>query len=60
MKPKVIKTEAEHRAALARIEEIFDAKPGTAEGDELELLTTLVDLYEKEAFPIDPRQTSSI
>lgn len=53
MKPKVIKTEAQHRAALARIEEIFDAKPGTAEGDELELLGTLVDLYEKEAFPID-------
>lgn len=53
MKPKVIKTEAEHRAALARIEELFDAKPGTAEGDELDLLTTLVDLYEKENFPID-------
>jgi HTH-type transcriptional regulator/antitoxin HigA len=53
MKPKVIKTEAQHRAALARIEEIFDAKPGTAEGDELELLSTLVDLYEKEVFPID-------
>jgi len=53
MKPKVIKTEAQHRAVLARIEEIFDAKPGTAEGDELELLSTLVDLYEKEAFPID-------
>jgi HTH-type transcriptional regulator / antitoxin HigA len=54
MKPKVIKTEAQHRAVLERIEEIFDAKPGTAEGDELELLSTLVDLYEKEAFPIDP------
>src|SRR5687768_12419832 len=53
MKPKVIKTKAQHRAVLARIEEILDAKPGTAEGEELELLNTLVDLYEKETFPID-------
>ena len=30
LKPKVIKTEAEYQATLARIEAIFDAKPGTA------------------------------
>lgn len=53
MKPKVIRTEADHEAALARIEEIFDARPGTPEGDELDLLTTLVEVYENEAFPID-------
>ena len=53
MNAKVIKTEADHRAALKRIEEIFDAKPGTAEGDELELLSTLVELYEEKAFPMD-------
>jgi HTH-type transcriptional regulator/antitoxin HigA len=29
------------------------AKPDTAEGDELDVLTTLVDAYEKEHFPID-------
>jgi HTH-type transcriptional regulator / antitoxin HigA len=52
MKPKIIKTEAEHAAALARIEEIFTAKPGTPEGDELELLSMLVEHYEKQAFPI--------
>ncbi len=33
MKPKVIKTEAEYKATLARIEAIFDAKPRTAKGD---------------------------
>lgn len=54
MKPKVIKTEAEHQSALARIERIFDAKPGTAKGDELELLLLLVDCYEDQAYPIDP------
>ena len=43
MKPKLIKTEKEHRAALSRIEEIFDAKPRTPEGDELDLLVTTVN-----------------
>ncbi|HWQ91292.1 MAG TPA: hypothetical protein VN673_06455 [Clostridia bacterium] len=53
MKPKVIKTEGEHEAALKRIEELFRAKPGTPEGDELELLTLLVEQFEKTAFPIE-------
>lgn len=53
MTPKLIKTEADHEEALARIEEIFDAKPGTPEGDEFELLVTLVEMYEEKAFPID-------
>lgn len=52
MKPKLIKTEADYQAALARIEAIFDAKPGTPEGDELDLLSTLIELYEEKAFPI--------
>jgi HTH-type transcriptional regulator/antitoxin HigA len=53
MKPQVIKTEAQHREALARIEKLFDAKPGTPEGNELELLTVLVEQFEKAAFPIE-------
>ena len=53
MTPKIIKTKAEHAAALARIEEIFEAKPGTATGNELDLLTMLVERFEKVAFPID-------
>jgi HTH-type transcriptional regulator/antitoxin HigA len=54
MKPKIIKTDAEYRAALARIEKIFDAKPGTAKGDELELLLLLVETYEDKEYPIGP------
>jgi HTH-type transcriptional regulator/antitoxin HigA len=50
---KIIRTEAEHTAALARIEKIFAARPGTPEGEELELLTLLVEKYEEEAFPVD-------
>lgn len=49
---KIIKTDAEHEEALARIDAIFDAEPGTPEGDELELLTFLVEKYEEEKFPI--------
>lgn len=50
---KVIKTEKEYRAALSRLEEIFDAKRGSKNGDELELISLLIDIYEKEKFPID-------
>jgi HTH-type transcriptional regulator / antitoxin HigA len=50
---KVIKTEADYQNALHRLEVIFDAKKNTKEGDELELLSLLIDLYEKDHFPID-------
>jgi len=54
MKPKVIKTEAQYQATLARIETIFDAKPGTAKGDELELLFLEVESYEARAYAAHP------
>ena len=47
MVPKIIKEEKAYDAALARINELMDAEPGTPEGDELELLVTLLELYEK-------------
>lgn len=53
MKPKVIKTKREHQRALARIEQLMDARPGTPAADELELLAALVELYEDKVFPID-------
>jgi HTH-type transcriptional regulator/antitoxin HigA len=53
MRAKLIKTEAENEAALARLEEIFEAEPGTAEGDEAELLTALIEKYEREAYPME-------
>jgi HTH-type transcriptional regulator/antitoxin HigA len=52
MKPKVIKSEEEYDSALARIDELMDAEPGTEEFDELELLAMLVDTYENEVHPI--------
>jgi HTH-type transcriptional regulator/antitoxin HigA len=54
MSIRPIHTPDDHRAALARIEAIWNAEPGTPEGDELEVLATLVDAYERQAHPIGP------
>jgi HTH-type transcriptional regulator / antitoxin HigA len=51
---KPIHTEADHAAALATIERLWDAKPGTRDGDALEVLATLVDAYERQHTPILP------
>ncbi len=53
MTVKPIKTKKDYQHALARLEKIFDAKPGTAEGDELEILGLLIDKYEQEHYPVD-------
>jgi len=53
MTPKIIKNEKDYKAALARINDLMEADPDTPEGDELDLLVTLVELYEKAAYPID-------
>lgn len=50
---KLIKTEEDYKAALKLADELFDAKPDTPEGDKLELIVTLIEIYEKEHFPID-------
>ena len=52
MKPKVIKTTAEHDAALARIDRLMDAATGSPQEAELELWSLLVEKYEEEHFPI--------
>lgn len=49
---KPIHTEADCRAALAEIEALWDAPEGSAEADQLEVLSMLVEAYEKSAFPI--------
>ncbi len=47
-----IRTTADYQAALTRIEHIFDAQPGTAAFDELDVLATLICAYEAEHHPI--------
>ena len=53
MKIKILKTEDEYEAALARIESLMDAEPGSPQEEELELLVLLVENYEAEHYPID-------
>ncbi len=48
-----IKTKKDYQNALLRLEKIFDAKPGSSEGDELEILGILIDTYEKIHYPIE-------
>ena len=52
MEIKPIKTEADYEATLAEIEQLFEAEPGTWEGDRLDVLTTLVEAYEDEHYSI--------
>ncbi|MDZ4757652.1 MAG: helix-turn-helix domain-containing protein [Bacteroidota bacterium] len=49
---KPIKTKKDYNQAIERLEIIFDAKKGSAKGDELEVLGILIDQYENEHFPI--------
>lgn len=49
-----IRTEADYRRALSEIEKLWGAKRGTARGDRLDVLATLIDAYESERYPMDP------
>ena len=53
MNIKPIKSEADYKLALKRLEEVFDAPIGTSEGDEADILGLLVDEYEKKHYPIE-------
>ena len=50
---KPIKTEQDYQLALKRLEEIFDARLGTPESDELDILGLMVDDYENKHYPIE-------
>lgn len=52
MEIKPIKSEQDYNQAIKRLEVIFDAKPDSPEGDELEVLGILVDQFENDHFPI--------
>lgn len=53
MNLKPIKTKKDYEQAMIRLENLFDAKKGTPKGDELEILSLLVEKYEDDKFPID-------
>lgn len=49
---KPIKTKSDYDQAIKRLEIIFDAREGSAEGDELEILSILIERYEDLKFPV--------
>lgn len=53
MNIRPIKTKKDYEQAILRLEKLFDAKKGTSKGDELEVISLLVERYEDEHFPID-------
>lgn len=53
MDVKPIKNDADHEAALRRIEALWGAAEGSAEGDELDVMATLVEAYEEKRWPLD-------
>jgi HTH-type transcriptional regulator/antitoxin HigA len=54
MEIKPIRNDEDHQAALAVIEQLWDAEPGTEDADKLEVLATLVEAYEEKRHPILP------
>ena len=52
MEIRPIKTEDDYRAALAEIDRLFAAESDTPEGDRLDVLTTLVEVYEQKIYAI--------
>jgi HTH-type transcriptional regulator/antitoxin HigA len=53
MEIRPIRTDEDHRAALAEIEARWGAAEGTEEGDKLDVLLALVEAYEEKRWPID-------
>ena len=51
---RAIRTEEDYEAALARIEDLFDAEENTSEEEELNILVDLVSVYEDLNYPIGP------
>ena len=53
MNIKPVRTKADHRAALREIETLMPARPGTPEGERLDVLVTLVEAWESKRYPME-------
>lgn len=48
-----IRTDDDHRAALAEIDACWGAPEGTEAGDKLDMLVALVEIYEAKRWPVE-------
>mgnify|MGYP000972444793 FL=1 len=53
MTPRLLKTAEDHRRALARVDDLMSAEPGSAEAEELALWAHLVSIYEDQHHAIE-------
>jgi|SRR5579872_1829134 len=53
MEIKPIRNERDHERTLRRVEALWGAREGSKEHDELDVLATLIDAFERDHFPID-------
>ena len=53
MEIKPVKTKKDYQIALKRIEELWGARPNSSEADELDILSTLVEVYESKNYKIN-------
>lgn len=53
MEIKPIRTKADHRAALKAVEVLMAVRPGTRDGERLDVLVTLIEAYERKHFPME-------
>ncbi len=53
MEIKPIKNAADYDRALRRVEDLWDSPKGSPRGDELDVLVTLIEAYERQRYPID-------
>jgi HTH-type transcriptional regulator / antitoxin HigA len=51
---KPIRTESDYDRALRRVETLWDSPKGSAGSDELDILATLIEAYERQHYPMDP------
>jgi HTH-type transcriptional regulator / antitoxin HigA len=57
MNVKPIRTKSDYREAFVRVERLWGAVAGSKEGDELVVLATLIEAYERVECPMDlPRK----
>ena len=56
MNIRPIRTDEDHRSALAEIEKLWGAPEGTPKGDKLDILVTLVETYEDRRWPLKSRR----
>ena len=56
---KLIRSDSDYKAALARVDMLMHGEPGTPDGNELDVLADLIDLYELRQLPEFARLTST-